>query len=683
MPGVAYIYKLAVINATFQKSIYLLMRSVIIYILFLLPLISSAQKFDTTLHSEVREGNIIGQQKSWKENKNEYHFIYYTGNDRGKGINIKETVITNDEGKIVSVQTNGVDNLKSPYSASFSIIGDSGITVLNNVRKAYLYNNGIYTAGSAPGVKQIWLKWLLKQPNLTGFEFPDDTLTAYAPVIYKIPYLDNTITLNFVRQPGYTWLTEDMSLFAISRQNGGIILKGFEPLIDTLFAIQKSLNPNRQKNLANELQRLSVPLYRHMLITNATMFISSKAEVKKNMSVEILEGKVVSFFPSGQKTVLADTIIDAQGKFLMPGLWDMHSHYGTALGLWYMAGGVTHVRDMKTTNLIQEDQRSIRANELIGPDISYTSGLIDREDPVKSAGGKSVTTLEKAIAAMDEYHRLGYDQVKFYSSLKPEWIKPMADHAHSLGMRVAGHVPAYMNAEQAIHAGYNEINHMNQIFLSFLGADTLATDGLLRLRVPGALAGTIDLSSKKVQSFIQLMKRKFIVVDPTLRIQESFYTEFKGDTSKMNKPVLKWMANTSDLAKTNNIPLEEEKPAYLASFKNMMKMVKLLFDNGILLVAGTDGGSAIALHRELEIYNEAGIPANEVLKIATYNAAKDCGLENEYGQIAAGKSADFILIDGNPTKNISDIRRVEWVIKNGRMYSPKKLLASRGWKYYY
>ena len=128
---------------------------------------------------------------------------------------------------------------------------------------------------------------------------------------------------------------------------------------------------------------------------------------------------------------------------------------------------------------------------------------------------------------------------------------------------------------------------------------------------------------------------------------------------------------------------EEQKPAYKASFRNSMAMVKMLFDNGILLVAGTDGGNAIALHRELEIYHEAGIPANEVLKIATYNAAKDCGLENMYGQIAVGKAADFILIDGDPTKNISDIRRVEWVIKNGRMYSPKKLLASRGWKYYY
>jgi imidazolonepropionase-like amidohydrolase len=299
--------------------------------------------------------------------------------------------------------------------------------------------------------------------------------------------------------------------------------------------------------------------------------------------------------------------------------------------------------------------------------------------------GKIITTLTEGILAIDYYHKRGYNQIKLYSSIKPEWVKPLCDRAHSLGMRVSGHVPAYMNATQAINAGYNEITHNNMIFLNFMGADTLATNGIARLRIPAALSGTIDLESNEVKSFIQLMKQKSISHDPTLGIQEGLYDEFKGDTSKRIKPIIDWLPETmrKNLANTSSVGSEEQKPAYKASFQNSLKMVKLLFDNGILLVAGTDGGNALALHRELEIYNEAGIPANEVLKIATYNAAKDCGLENVYGQIAVGKSADFILIDGNPTKNISDIRRVEWVIKNGRIYLPKQLLATNGWKYYY
>ena len=300
--------------------------------------------------------------------------------------------------------------------------------------------------------------------------------------------------------------------------------------------------------------------------------------------------------------------------------------------------------------------------------------------------GKIIRSLAEGLEAVDYYHQKGYNQIKLYSSIKPEWVKPIADHAHALRMRVAGHVPAYMSATQAINAGYNEITHNNMIFLNFLGADTLATNGILRMRLPAALSGTIDLESNEIKTFIQLMKKNSISHDPTLAIQERHYDEFKGDTSNGIKRIIDWMPEKSKINIANTsygFGSEEQKPSYKASFLNSKKMVKLLFDNGILLVAGTDGGNAIALHRELEIYNEAGIPANEVLKIATYNAAKNCGLENVYGQIKVGLEADFILIDGNPVKNISDIRRVEWVIKNGRMYSPKKLLASQGWKYFY
>jgi imidazolonepropionase-like amidohydrolase len=89
------------------------------------------------------------------------------------------------------------------------------------------------------------------------------------------------------------------------------------------------------------------------------------------------------------------------------------------------------------------------------------------------------------------------------------------------------------------------------------------------------------------------------------------------------------------------------------------------------------------LHHELELYTQAGIPANEVLKIATYNAALDCKLQNEYGQILPGRDADLILIDGDPTTDISTIRRVALVIKDNRIYNPKQLLQTQGWKYYY
>jgi len=646
-----------------------------------------AQKFDTTYYSVVDNGFITGAQKTWKESKNEFNYIYYY-HDRGRGPNVSEKIITNVDGKITSSITTGVNYAKNPYSASFSIIKDSAAWTVNEVRKTKKYNNEIYLGNYSPAVQELTTNWVLKQPHRKAVTLNGDSLKLSKPVIKKITYNNKTLTLKICTTyygddptPSYTWMTVNMKLFADI--GSGIILKGYEKWIDTLTSIEQLEAAGFFKA---QFKQYSEILRKHLLITHATLFQSSDASVQSNMSVEVGNGKIISIFSSDRKIPIhADSTIDAKGKFLMPGLWDMHSHYGNSDGIWYLAGGVTHIRDMGNKPIIQTWQQQIRKNQLLGPDISYISGLIDKEDSLQAPIGKIVPSLAKALEAIDYYHKKGYNQIKIYNSIKPEWVKPMANHAHALGMRVAGHVPAYMTAAQAINAGYDEITHDNMIFLNFMGADTLATNGIIRMRLPALLSGTIDLESEQVRSFIQLMKSKSIVHDPTLRVQESLYTEFIGDTNKMIIPIISWLpeSNKKGLANTSSFGTPEQKPAYLASFKNTLKMVKLLYDNGILLVAGTDGGDAVALHRELEIYSEAGIPDNEVLKIATYNAAKDCGLQNVYGQIKVGRDADFILIDGDPAKNISDIRRVEWVIKGGRMYSPKKLLASQGWKYYY
>jgi hypothetical protein len=362
----------------------------------------------------------------------------------------------------------------------------------------------------------------------------------------------------------------------------------------------------------------------------------------------------------------------------------MHGHYFKDEGCIYLAGGVTHIRDMGNDNIISTFKKQISENKLLGPDISSISGFIDKEDPYQGPTGKIINSLSEGIKAIDEYHLLGYQQIKLYSAIKPEWVKPMAAKAHSLGMKVCGHIPAYMTAEQAINAGYDEITHMNFILLNFMG-DTIDTRTPARFRLVGENGSKIDLQSQQVRNFISLMKTKHIALDPTLNVWQGMFDEFKGDTSGYLKPIVKWLPESwlPNLVIKSPFGNEENKIAYKASFAVMMKMLKLLYDNGILLVAGTDGGEANALHHELELYVQAGIPANQVLKIATYNAALNCSLQNVYGEIKVGKEADFILIDGNPTINISDVRKIELVIKNNRMYQPKQLLFSQGWKYYY
>jgi hypothetical protein len=161
-------------------------------------------------------------------------------------------------------------------------------------------------------------------------------------------------------------------------------------------------------------------------------------------------------------------------------------------------------------------------------------------------------------------------------------------------------------------------------------------------------------------------------------------TVFPGDTDGYIKPIANWIPadQRDNLAARSSFAPAEQKSMYIASFDKMLQMLKKLYDNGTLIVAGTDGGEAFALEHELELYVQAGIPVLNALQCATYNAAKDCGLLDRYGTISAGKTADLILIDGNPGASIGDIRRVELVVKNGFQYSPKKLFQSIGWSYY-
>ena len=130
---------------------------------------------------------------------------------------------------------------------------------------------------------------------------------------------------------------------------------------------------------------------------------------------------------------------------------------------------------------------------------------------------------------------------------------------------------------------------------------------------------------------------------------------------------------------TGGLPVPEGKDQiYRDSFANMMKLVGMLYDAGIPIVAGTDGLSGFALHRELELYVQAGIPAPAVLRIATLGAATVMHRDDRLGTIAPGKLADLVIVDGDPTVHISDIRRVRTVVKDGNVFDAMEVAAAIG-----
>ena len=646
---------------------------------------------DTTHYSVVLKGKIAGKQQVWKTG-DAYNYLYQF-NDRGRGDSILTSIKTTDKGLISSMKINGVSYFKNPYEENFSISGDSAVWMVNGDRKSKRFKNELYMAKGtlSPAIYELFIKWTMKQKDKRTALLPEGFLRMGNPISKTIRFKNKSINLQLIPLyfdpnplPTYIWLTENMQFFAIADNWMATIRLGEEGLIDSLLHIQEVTDQPyfeaEVKNNSRQVTGLSV-------FTNATVFYSTEAVAKKNMTVEVVGGKIKAIYPSlsQHKYTKADTVIDCKGKFLMPGLWDMHSHYFKESGLFYVAGGVTHVRDMGNEKIILAYKKRIAENKLLGPDISYLSLLLDKAGQLQAPTGEIISTLDEGFKAIDSYKGLGFQQLKIYSSIDPEWVEPLIKHAHQLKMRVSGHIPMGLTAQQGIHKGYDELTHLNFVFLNFLDGYIGDIKGMARFTAIGEKAGNVDLQSEKVQHFLSLMKQKHTVLDPTLGIMQRLFEEFKGDTTNYLKPVVKWMPEAMASSVVNQSPLgnDSNKVAFKACFLNMLKMVKLIHAQGISLVAGTDGGDANALHHELELYVQAGISANEVLKIATYNAALNCNLQNEYGQIKIGFPADFILIDGDPLQNISDIRKIEFVVKNQRLYQPKQLLSKRGWTYYY
>lgn len=643
---------------------------------------------DTTYYSVAAKGKIKGGQKIWRTGPNDFHFTYQY-NDRGRGDSVTGFITTDEKGLILSAQSQGVDYYKNPWDERFYRNGDSVYWVINGEKKAKKFNDALYNPANPPAAFELMLKYTLRMPGKRAPMLPDGFLRAEESGSFNISIKGATQKLRLFSlyfepspQPAFLWMTDDLHFFAMASPWTSQIAKGYESWADTLIVLQEKAGIGYYKK---EVEEHSKPASGHYFLAHASLFDAAAATVKKDMTVEIRNGIILSVFPAASRTLSrADSVIDCKDKFLMPGLWDMHGHFSKESGAGYLSGGVTHLRDMGNDKILLTWKQQIHDNSLMGPDISFMSGFIDKEDPFQGPTGTIIASLEEGLKAVEDYHRLGYGQIKLYSSIKPEWVKPMADKAHQLGMKVCGHIPAFMTAGQAIEAGYDEITHMNFILLNFLG-DTIDTRTPARFRVTGDRGGSLDPDSKAMLSFIRRMKEKKTALDPTMNVWEGMFSEFKGDTAAFLKPVMSWIPESQRPGVANQNPFgsRTQEPAYRATYAVMLKVLKNLYENGILLVAGTDGGDQLALHHELEIYTQAGIPAAQALKTATWNAAQDCNLLKRFGSISPGKEADLIIIDGDPVKNISDIRRITLVMKNKRFYEPKQLYAAQGWGYFY
>jgi hypothetical protein len=481
-------------------------------------------------------------------------------------------------------------------------------------------------------------------------------------------------------QPDYLWLEPgaDLRLFATIFVGGRhVIAAGYDDVSPELERLQQEAEARFMADVAAKHgQALAQPI----LIRNVRVFDTEKMTLGGPADVYVNEGRIAAIYPADSPAKDPATVIDGAGRALLPGLFDMHAHEDAWNAMLQVAGGVTTSRDMGNDNAYLAGLRDdIAAGRAIGPHIER-AGFIEGESPFAARGGFVVASVAEAENAVDWYAERGFRQVKLYNSIKPEWAQPIAAYAHSRGLRVSGHVPAFSRSERVVREGYDELQHINQLILNFVSDPDTDSRTILRFNLVGERAGSLDLDSQKVQDFIRLLVDRHTVIDPTMATFEATYTQKPGDLDPSMAPAADhfpaamqrgWRNNSTDVS-------GDRLATYRESWRRMMQLLGRMHDAGVTIVAGTDSLAGFMLHRELELYVQAGIPPGETIRIATETAARVAGVLADRGTIERGKRADLILVDGDPTKDISAIRNVSYVLKDGVGYAPAALYEELG-----
>ena len=510
--------------------------------------------------------------------------------------------------------------------------------------------------------------------------FPQGTahVEKVAEKTVQVPGGDQVLSLYAISgtdfTPDYAWFDADLALAAQANPGFGMVREGFSvAVLKELTDAQTAADAAHVAQLSAELaHRIEGPV----LIRNVAVVDVQSGTLLEDRNVLLADGKIrqITSAPVDVETALT---IDGTGKYLMPGIWDMHGHFSIAEGILNIAGGVTSVRDLGNLHeALMELTRKFDSGEVIGPH-TYRAGFLDRAGPY--AAGAAATSLEDALSRVDFYHDNGYTQVKLYSSIEPDWVAPIAAHAHELGMRVSGHIPAFMSAEQAVRAGFDEIQHINMVFLNFLAGDHEDTRKQLRFTLYGDEAGNLDLEGAEVRAFLDLLAENEIVVDPTAAIFETQLIHHRGEPDPTFAAVVEHLPPSVARPMYNpEMEMGDKVAEWARSARAQAGMLKALHERGIQLVAGSDSIAAFTLHRELEVYAEAGIPAPDVLRIATLDSARVVGVDQRTGSVSEGKDADLILLTGNPLADVSAVRLATLVVKGDTYYQPDRLYDAVG-----
>lgn len=619
-------------------------------------------------------GSPAGQHAVWSEGGKLRAFFQY--NDRGRGPKTWTTLAVRD-GVLVSEETAGNDYMKNPVQETFSIAqGTASWKSKAEQGSRAIAGPAFYASMYGPPVEDALLVRaaldhggriaLLPAGEAQVAEVKKAVMKAsgksQAVALYAISGLDFS--------PGLVWLDDRRELFASGGNYRAVVREGWEEAMPELIRQQHEAEQERAREQA---RRLAHRPPRKLVIHDVALFDAERAQMVPHQDVVIDGKRIVGVAPTAAPPAGAD-VIEGAGKTLVPGLWDMHAHVHGSDGLLNLAAGVTSVRDLAndTDELLARKKRIEEGTEL-GTRI-VMAGFIDGPGPFQGPTKVLVADEKAGREWVDKYAALGMVQIKLYSSLKPELVAPIAEEAHKKGLRVSGHIPAGLTASEAVRLGYDEIQHVNFLVLNFM-PDVKETRTPARFLEPARRAADLDLGSAPVREFIQLLRDRHVAVDPTLSVFESMFVDRPGSLAVGFRAVadrLPVQVQRGLYAASFSVPSEMNERSQ-ASFRKMLELVHQLYAAGVPVEAGTDAMAGFALHRELELDVEAGIPAPQALRLATLGAAQMLGLDRQLGSIRPGKLADMVLVDGDPAARISDIRKPILIIQDGVLFRAAEL----------
>ena len=639
--------------------------------------VSAEQRKDTILIQGIEAGAQTVQTDKAGVTQVEYSY-----NDRGRGDHITATWKLDPAGVPTAYEGRGNDYMKAPVEERFQS-KDGTATWKNRSEQGQQAVTGeafYVPANPPPEFLGVLARALLKAP---GHRLPllpagEATIEESGKLkVGEIELIQYRITgLGFT--PQAIWLDHNGNTAANVSSWFSVVPAPYQKAISQLQEAQQAADDVWSGRIAHALAHVPKG---DLVIRNARLFDPRDLSLTPGISILVRGERVVRVAPDADMKASTDAeVIDAHGRFLMPGLWDNHQHFSDIDGPLDLANGVTSARDMAndTDTFLQRVARFDNGNEL-GPRV-LKAGIIDGTGEFAGPTKMRVDTADQATRDVDWYADHGYAQIKIYSSVKPELVPIIADRAHQRGLRVSGHVPAFMSARQFVEAGADEIQHINFIELNFLFPEVKETRNRDRFIKVAEHAREFTPDKPEVREFIAFLKQHHTVLDATM---DAFEGLFCGDPTTV-MPGLENIAprfppqvRRQLLSGALEVPKDKE-AAYHEAFPAMLRLLKALHDAGVTIIPGTDNLAGYMLHHELELYVRAGIPAPEVLRMATLTPALVMGVNKDRGVIAPGKLADMVLIDGDPSQDIRDIKKIKTVIKGGKVYDPAAIEKAFG-----